>query len=153
MTADQLMPSQVREKVLRQHREIEAMLGELEAGASRLRDDEDDLERVKRASFALRGILELHLTFEEMHMVPAVAEADGFGPERARHIHAEHAGQREHLDSLVHGILDANSPTEIRDSVSKLAEMLRADIEEEEANYVNEAILRDDIMPTDTFGG
>ena len=35
----------------------------------------------------------------------------------------------------------------------KLAEMLRNDIEEEEREYVNEGLLRDNIIPTDTFGG
>lgn len=153
MGEDRLMPSEIRRKVLSQHREIESMLSELETGAERLELGHEVGEQVKRAAFALRGILELHLTFEETHMVPAITEADGFGPERARHIHAEHAEQRVQLDLLVHAILDAKSPAEIREGVTKLASMLRDDIEEEEAHYVNEKLLRDDLMPTDTFGG
>jgi hypothetical protein len=31
--------------------------------------------------------------------------------------------------------------------------MLRIDIEEEEREYVTDKLLRDDIIPTDTFGG
>lgn len=153
MGEDRLMPSEIRRKVLSQHREIESMLAELETGAKRLGLGQDVGEQVKRAAFALRGILELHLAFEETHMVPAITEADGFGPERARHIHAEHAEQRQYLDTLVHAILDAKSPADIQDGVHELASMLRADIEEEEADYVNEKLLRDDVIPTDTFGG
>lgn len=153
MSADRLMPSEVRRKVLSQHREIESMLSELETGAKRLGLGQDVGEQVKRAAFALRGILELHLAFEEAHMVPAIKEADGFGPERAKHIHAEHAEQRQYLDELVHGILDAKSPLDIQAGVNELAGMLRDDIAEEEADYVNETLLRDDIIPTDTFGG
>jgi hypothetical protein len=153
MSDDPLMPSEVRRRVLTQHREIEQMLSELEFGAKQLREGQEESEQVKRAAYALRGILELHMTFEEAHMVPAISEADGFGPERARHLHAEHAEQREHLDRLVHAILDARSPTEIEESVAHLADILRKDIEQEEKDYVNEKLLRDSLMPTDTFGG
>ena len=153
MSDDRLMPSEVRRKVLSQHREIEQMLSELEAGARQLHKGPEEADQVKRAAYALRGILELHMTFEESYMVPAISEADGFGPERASHLHAEHAEQRKQLDRLVHAILDAKSPGEIEEGVAHLAGMLRKDIEEEEKHYVNESLLRDDIMPTDTFGG
>ena len=153
MSNEPLMPSEVRQKVLSQHREIEQMLSELEAGVTHLGDGSVDAGQVKRAAYALRGILELHMNFEEAHMVPAIHEADGFGPERVRHLHAEHAEQRRELDQLVDQIREASSTADLTKSVAKLAEMLRDDIEEEEREYVNEKLLHDHIMPTDTFGG
>jgi iron-sulfur cluster repair protein YtfE (RIC family) len=153
MSDEPLMPSEVRRKVLSQHREIEQMLSELEAGVSHLGDGKVDAGQVKRAAYALRGILELHMNFEEAHMVPAINEADGFGPERVRHLHAEHAEQRQELDRLVDRIREASSADDLTTSVARLAEMLRTDIEEEEREYVNEKLLHDHIMPTDTFGG
>ncbi len=153
MSDEPLMPSEVRQKVLSQHREIEQMLSELEAGVTHLGDGSVDAEQVKRAAYALRGILELHMNFEEAHMVPAIHEADGFGPERVRHLHAEHAEQRQELDQLVDQIREARSAADLAKSVERLAEMLRNDIEEEEREYVNEKLLHDHIMPTDTFGG
>ena len=148
-----LMPSEVRRKVLSQHREIEQMLSELEAGVAQLGAGTVDASQVKRAAYALRGILELHIHFEATHMVPAINEADGFGPERVRHLHAEHAEQRQELDRLVDGIREASSPDDLVSGVTKLANMLRIDIEEEEREYVTDKLLRDDIIPTDTFGG
>lgn len=148
-----LMPSEVRRKVLSQHREIEQMLAELETGVAHLGDGNVNAEQVKRAAYALRGILELHMSFEEAHMVPAINEADGFGPERVRHLHAEHAEQRQELDRLVDQIREASSADDLTAGVGRLAEMLRTDIEEEEREYVNEKLLHDHIMPTDTFGG
>ena len=153
MSDQPLMPSEVRRKVLSQHREIEQMLSELEAGVAQLGDGTVEAVQVKRAAYALRGILELHMTFEEAHMVPAIEEADGFGPERVRHLHAEHADQRQELDRLVDAIQEAGSPVDLASSVTKLANMLRKDIEEEEREYVTEKLLRDSIIPTDTFGG
>ena len=153
MSQAPLMPSDVRKRVLVQHREIEQMISELEAGTQALRAGREDPERVKRAAYALRGVLELHMTFEETHLVPAIQETDGFGPERAKHLHAEHADQRQQLDQLVYAILDAKSAAEIDDGVKSLARMLRRDIEEEEENYVNEKLLHDDLIPTDPFGG
>ena len=153
MSDEPLMPSEVRRKVLSQHREIEQMLSELETGVTHLGDGTVGAEQVKRAAYALRGILELHMNFEEAHMVPAINDADGFGPERVRHLHAEHADQRQELDRLVDQIREASSSDDLKASVVKLAEMLRKDIEEEEREYVNEKLLRDHIMPNDTFGG
>jgi hypothetical protein len=153
MSDKPLMPSEVRRKVLSQHREIEQILAELEAGVVQLGDGAVNAEQVKRAAYALRGILELHMNFEELHMVPAITEADGFGPERARHLNAEHQEQRKQLDHLVDAIREANSVGDLALSVAKLAEMLRNDIEEEEREYVTDRLLRDNIIPTDTFGG
>ena len=153
MSDKPLMPSEVRRKVLSQHREIEQILAELEAGVVQLGDGAVNAEQVKRAAYALRGILELHMNFEELHMVPAITEADGFGPERARHLHTEHQEQRKQLDHLVDAIREANSIDELAQGVAKLSEMLRDDIEEEEREYVTDRLLRDNIIPTDTFGG
>lgn len=153
MSDQPLMPSEVRTKVLSQHREIEQMLSELEAGVAELGQGGVDAEQVKRAAYALRGILELHMNFEEAHMVPAINEADGFGPERVRHLHADHAQQRQELDRLVDTIREARSPDDLTASVKRLADMLRNDIEEEEREYVTDKLLRDNIIPTDTFGG
>jgi iron-sulfur cluster repair protein YtfE (RIC family) len=153
MSDDPLMPSEVRRKVLSQHREIEQMLSELEAGVTHLGDGTVDSGQVKRAAYALRGILELHMNFEEAHMVPAINEADGFGPERVRHLHQEHEQQRQELDRLVDLIREASSTEELRRNVVRLAQMLRQDIEDEERDYVNEKLLRDHIIPSDTFGG
>ena len=153
MSDDALMPSEVRRKVLSQHREIEQMLSELEAGVAKLGEGSVDAAQVKRAAYALRGILELHMNFEEAHMVPAIRDADGFGPERVRHLHAEHADQRRELDRLVDAIREARSPDSLVSTVSTLAQMLRVDIEQEERDYVNEKLLSDDLIPSDPFGG
>ena len=101
MSDQPLMPSEVRRKVLSQHREIEQMLSELEAGVAQLGAGAVDAGQVKRAAYALRGILELHMNFEEAHMVPAIEEADGFGPERVRHLHAEHGSTGRSPESLL----------------------------------------------------
>lgn len=153
MSDDALMPSEVRRTVLSQHREIEQMLSELEAGVAKLGEGSVDAAQVKRAAYALRGILELHMNFEEAHMVPAIHDADGFGPERVRHLHAEHADQRRELDRLVDAIREARSPDSLVSTVSTLAQMLRVDIEQEERDYVNEKLLSDNLIPSDPFGG
>ena len=153
MSDQPLMPSEVRRRVLSQHREIEQMLSELEAGVTQLGEGSVDAQQVKRAAYALRGILELHMNFEETYMVPAIHDADGFGPERVRHLHTEHAEQRKGLDALVDAIREASSVDDLAAGVTRLAEMLRIDIEEEEREYVTDKLLRDDVIPTDTFGG
>jgi len=129
------------------------MLSELETGVARLCAGTVEASQVKRAAYALRGILELHMNFEDAYLAPAIEEADGFGPERVRHLHAEHAAQRKELDRLVDAIQEAGSSDDLASGVTKLATMLRIDIEEEEREYVTDKLLRDNIIPTDTFGG
>ena len=153
MSDQPLMPSEVRRKVLSQHREIEQMLSELEAGVRQLGEGTVEEGQVKRAAYALRGILELHMNFEETYMVPAIHEADGFGPQRVRHLHAEHAEQRQELDRLVEAIREAGSQDDLIAGVTTLASMLRKDIEQEERDYVTDKLLRDNVIPSDTFGG
>ena len=153
MSEEALLPSEVRRKVLSQHREIEQMLSELEAGVAKLGQGSVDAAQVKRAAYALRGILELHMNFEEAHMVPAINDADGFGPERVRHLHAEHAEQRRELDRLVDAIREASSTDGLASTVAKLAQMLRVDIEQAERDYVTEKLLSDNLIPSDPFGG
>lgn len=154
MTEESLLPSEVREKVLAQHREIEEMLAELQAGLSESQQSPQTwAEQAKRCAYALRGVLELHMKFEEEQLVPAIQEADGFGPERARHILSEHEEQREALDAIVESILSAGSNERLVKGIEELATMLRSDMQQEECNYVNAKLLRDSVIPTDTFGG
>jgi len=152
MSEQPLTPSEVREKVLAQHREIEQMLTELEQGVAQLQHGVERAARVKRAAYAMRGILELHMTYEEKHLVPAISGADGFGPERALHILNEHQEQRRKLDDIVSSILAAVSPEEIAQGIEQLATALREDMQEEECNYVNALLLHDHLVPTDAFG-
>ena len=153
MTNEQLMPSEVREHVLAQHREIEQILIELEAGATKLSAGHPEEENIKRAATALRGILDMHMAYEEQHLVPAVRETDGFGPARADHILQEHASQRKILDEMVQSISSADSSEQLVDGVRRLATALRDDIRDEECNYVNAHLLHDDLIPPDTFSG
>lgn len=154
MTEEALLPSEIREKVLAQHREIEEMLADLQTGASDSEQNPETwVEQVKRCAYALRGVLELHMKFEEEQLVPAIQEADGFGPERARHILSEHEQQRKQLDAIVESILAAVSKEQLVKGIEELATMLRSDMRQEECNYVNAKLLRDSVIPTDTFGG
>ena len=154
MTEDSLLPSEVRDKVLAQHREIEEMLAGLKSGLSEdQKSSETWVDKVKQCAYALRGVLELHMRFEEEQLVPAIREADGFGPERARHILSEHEEQRKLLDEIVDSIVAADCDEKLVEGVERLATMLRDDMQHEECNYVNAKLLRDSVIPTDTFGG
>ena len=57
------------------------------------------------------------------------------------------------LDRLVDAIREACSQDDLIAGVTTLASMLRKDIEQEERDYVTEKILRDNVIPSDTFGG
>ena len=61
--------------------------------------------------------------------------------------------QHLQLDLLVDSIREAESTDDLVESVARLARVLRDDIEQEEREYVTEKLLRDSVIPTDTFSG
>ena len=147
MSDEPLMPSEVRRKVLSQHREIEQMLSELETGVdspgrrlgNRCRTGETRGVRAPGdpgAAHELRG------------------DAHGSGHSRgrrlrsrarSRHLHAEHADQRRAARSSSSTRFERRAPpTDLTKSGREaIATMLRNDIEEEERDYVNEKLLHD----------
>ena len=147
------LPSEVRQKVLAQHREIEALLAELSAGAKTMAQGEHAVAKVKRAANALFTVLELHMVFEEQNLLPEIESADGFGPERAKHMLDEHREQRAFFGSLRASIESSEDPDVIAARIDEFAAELRADIEQEEKDYLSPSLLKDDVVTSDYFGG
>lgn len=153
MTAD-LQPSELRERILRQHREIEAMLDGLEAGAERLASGLEDSTWLRSAAEALGPVLEWHMDLEDKQLGPMLRASDAFGPVRAQRLAEEHARQRVELETLIRRVRRAADSRELVRRARELVAAIRADIVHEEAEHLQESLLRDDpILVDDTFGG
>lgn len=143
-----MRPSEVRERVLADHRTLRRDLDRLEAlaraGVGRVCVSSDTL-RVESERLLAR--LQLHMHWEERHLLPALREADAWGAERAERLVADHREQRELLDFVLLRLRDATRPARVVVSdIQALIELLREDMREEEAELLDERVLRDDVV-------
>ncbi len=153
MTEDLQLPSQVRERILAQHRDIRAMLDQLDEGVEKLGSGEEGQDEwLHRAVDALGQVLEWHMRVEEKYLVPMVQEADGFGPVRAERLLEDHRQQTVELRALLKDVSTSVGP-DLADRVNHLVGIIREDMEYEEKHYVNDRLLRDDLVRADAFGG
>jgi hypothetical protein len=153
MTAD-LQPSELRERILRQHREIESMLDELEAGAERLESGRESSTWLRCAAEVLGPVLEWHMNLEDKQLGPMLRASDAFGPVRAERLAEEHERQRVELETLIRRVRRAADSRDVVRRARELVAAIRADIVHEEAEYLRESLLRDDpLLVEDAFGG
>ena len=144
-------PSEIRERILAQHAQLRTQLDALEKAAAELEAD-GDMGPVKAAAKDVHDRLFAHVKEEEQLLVPALREADGFGPVRVDALRQEHREQRELLDGICLGVLDAHSSAEVKERVDDLVRRIREDMEEEERTHLDPNLLKDDLVTT-SFGG
>jgi hypothetical protein len=92
------------------------------------------------------------MRWEESYLLPALREADAWGEERAARLIRDHREQRELFDFLNARLRDEAQPAALvaRD-VNHLVALLRDDMREEEAELLDERVLRDDIVAVDAL--
>jgi iron-sulfur cluster repair protein YtfE (RIC family) len=146
-------PSEVREMILADHREIRQLLERVEE----LTAPESGVERLaelRERGRALHDKFIRHLELEDRYLVPAVRDADGWGEERARQITEEHRQQRELLADVLHQLRDATAvPAALRRSLRSFVEAMRADMIHEEKAVLRDDILRDDVVAVNVEAG
>ncbi len=147
-----MKPSEVRRHVLDDHSELRDMLVRLEALARDERNQTSDTLRL--AGEALLERLATHMRWEDRYLGPAVREADGWGDARAALLAEDHREQREILGYALAQLRDGSRPKAlVAVTLLDLVEMLRKDMEEEEAALLDPSVLRDDVVSIDTETG
>ena len=152
MTA--MRPSNVRRRILDEHRDIAVQLERLEELAVRL-DAEGDAAIPDTVAFARDFYEKLreHIDLEDAILAPALREADAWGEVRAGKLEKHHAEQRKELTEL--GALDARTtdPTSLAGRVRAFIEEIRQDMKHEEEGVLSGDLLRDDLTSIDAEGG
>ncbi|MCB9613649.1 MAG: hemerythrin domain-containing protein [Sandaracinus sp.] len=152
MGDEQPKPSEVRKKILAEHVELRAHLDALDAIADRLAAGDDVLTEAREAASTLHAALVAHMKDEEAMLVPALAEADGFGPARAADLQREHVEQGEVLGALLREIGGAPGSAELESRIRELVRRIREDMAHEESVHLAPGVLKDSVVTT-SFGG
>lgn len=150
-----MQPSEVRKRVLQDHEQLRTRVERMEALARGvIAGDADRARELRDCAEALLGRLAEHMRWEDLYLAPALEDADAWGPERAMLLAEDHREQRVVLSDLIDRLTD---PTETAGDLATLllkwSAHLHRDMEDEEACFVNERILRDDVIGIDVEGG
>ena len=147
-----MKPSVVRLRILSDHRSLRRDLERLDALVAEVRAGRAPGATLRLDTEALLAWLRGHMRWEEAYLLPALREADAWGAERAKRLVDDHREQRELLDFLNQRLLDDAQPAAllVRD-VTHLIALLREDMRQEEAELLDERVLRDDVVAIDAL--
>jgi len=150
-----MTPGEVRARILADHVAIRGMLLSLEEVARRVRGGELSLLGALRLEGeALLERLQAHMLWEDLHLAPALREADAWGEERAAKLDGDHREQRQVLAHCLAAVTDQSRPAPVvARTLLDLVGMLREDIEDEERLLLDERVLRDDVVGIDVETG
>ena len=150
-----MTPGEIRARILADHVAIRGMLRSLEHVARQVRAGDHSLVgalRVEAEAFLHR--LGDHLHWEDLHLAPALRQADAWGEERAAQLERDHREQRQVLAHCLAAVNDARRPAAVvARTLDDLAGMLRQDIEDEDRLLLDERVLRDDVVGIDVETG
>jgi len=146
-----MTPGEVRARILADHVAIRGMLLSLEHVAQRVRGGEQSLLGALRLEGeALLRCLQDHMLWEDLHLAPALRQADAWGEERAARLDSDHREQRQVLAHCLSAVCDESRPAPVvARTLIDLVGLLRKDIQDEECLLLDERILRDDVIGID----
>lgn len=150
-----MTPGEVRARILADHVAIRGMLLSLEHVAARVREGDQSLVGPLRLEGeSLLRQLQDHMFWEDLHLAPALRQADAWGKERAAQLEVDHREQRQVLAHCLAAVNDHSRPAAlVARTLIDLVGMLQADIEEEERVLLDERVLRDDVVGVDVETG
>lgn len=150
----ELAPSEIRQRVLDDHARLSALLEYIEGLVKRLdRGERSVAPRLHQWMRDLHAFVRAHIALEDRILAPAIRDADGFGPARLEEFSRVHEAQKQELAERLETMRALDDTEELGKLVRDVVALLREDMRLEEKMFLSETVLRDHLMPTDTFGG
>jgi hemerythrin-like domain-containing protein len=154
MTHEKTRPSDVRDLILAQHDHLRSLYAEVDALLARVQAGDHAAEPLlrERCRTVYQTLLR-HMTVEDVMLAPALRETDGFGPLRADEMLSEHERQRRLLRYALSALDEQSATNALVQTMPPLLVSLRADMAHEERDLLDEDLLRDDTIVSDTMTG
>lgn len=152
-THSTIKPSDVCNRILRQHRAIGPLLDELARGAKTLlTGGPDALKGVLEQTRTLCHALKKHIVSESKFLVPALREADAWGTHRADKLLDQLRTRRRELEELRRSCVHAENEN-LGTDIDRFIDNRRSAMAQTERESVNPEVLRDDVIGIDSHGG
>ncbi len=143
MGMEAALPSEVRRRVLEQHKTIRDRVEALETLALRIAGGSVDPADIAAELKHLLSLLGTHMRFEDRVLPELLREADAWGDARVERFNAEHTQQRAMIENLVE-VVSQRADWECALLALGFCALLRADMVAEERIFLAEDVLRDD---------
>jgi hypothetical protein len=147
-----MKPSEIRAELLQQHREIRAMMEATRAIAVRWRAGDGGGDELQASVVCLADRVRTHNLREEELLGDVIPDADAWGPARATVMADEHVKEHGRLYTALLG-LPCTSAEMAGAGVVALIALLREHMDREEAVFLCEDVLHDDLVVADQHGG
>jgi hemerythrin-like domain-containing protein len=146
-----MKPSEVRERILKEHESLRALARNVENLADRAvtRDGAQELlKRIDEFWFALNR----HIDGEEMALAPILQSIDAWGPVRLERMKSMHVEQRAALGAIHRAITETRIMSEVYEQARRLIAVVLFDMADEEGDLLHPDLLRDDIIAIESIG-
>lgn len=139
-------PSQVRERILKEHDQLHARLGALEKAVHAMVSDPRRVAAVVETARALLEDFVTHTELEDQILGAALLEIDAWGPVRAQSMRAHHEEQRRSIRELLVVYQQTQSQDEVEEITNRWIADVRCDMRHEESDILTHTLLRDDLI-------
>lgn len=144
--------SQIRTELLEQHAELRKMVDAARVCADRASDGAKVTDDLVTAIRLLADALQRHNRREEQLLRKLIATVDAWGQARADLMTDEHVREHDALHGALLGM--TRTPSEFAGAgMQLLLDQLLGHMAREERAFLNERVLRDDVVAIDPFGG
>ena len=141
-----MKPSQVRERILEDHRRLHARLRELEDTVDALKHDPSQLTTLAESACSLLEDLVTHTELEDIILAAALCEIDAWGPVRASILREHHDTQRRELRGLIETYGSVQRCEDVVRVTLDWIREVRSDMHHEEREVLTRTLLRDDLI-------
>lgn len=153
MAEEELLPSEVRKRILAEHDKLRGLMAEVRETSARARQNGTGHQEFADASQALLTAVAKHLDLEDEILVPTLETIDAWGPERAKRLATEHENQRQILTQVSEQLARGeHAPDETIERMETFVDRLEKDMALEEKTSLDEELLREFPIRVD-FGG
>jgi hypothetical protein len=147
-----MKPSEIREELLRQHAEIRIMTEVTLTSAKGVLDGIPGRGNLHHGIMQLADAVHSHNLREEELLGEVIPSVDAWGTARAEIMTEQHVEEHARLNSVLRGISSAPLHA-MATEVLELVRIIREHMDREEASFLGEDVLRDDIVVTDPSDG
>jgi hypothetical protein len=140
-----MKPSEIRHELLEQHSRIRIMTEVIQTIAKGIRDGNGGCGDLTECLVRLAEAVRSHNLREEALLRDLVRSIDAWGEAREAIMTEEHVQEHARLDTALRGISEA-SPEIAAVGVLALLRLIREHMKREEAVFLSEEVLRDDII-------
>lgn len=150
--AANLAPSAVRQRIIREHADLDAMMRRLEELARAVTSgDRSAVEELRAGARGLYERLRTHIDLEDRILAPALRDTPGFGEVREEQLLKHHAEQRAAIDGHLE-VLDELLGPALADQILVFIDDIRQDIASEANDLLKPELLKDDLIQVEFAG-